>query len=313
MKRSENDTWDLASSVGATATMVAAQRALATRERLIDDRFAEPLVRAVGADFPTRILDGEVDFDQAGTEFTRRFAAETMAVRTRYFDQLFTDAASAGIRQAVILAAGLDARAQRLPWPSGTVVFEVDQPEVIDFKKQVLADMGLVSPAVDHRTVGIDLRDDWPQALLDDGFNPSIPTAWIAEGLLTYLPPHAQDALFDNITELSSPGSRLATEHVPDPTVFSGERAQPMYEQMKAMGSDIEMGDLVFDGVRSSVVDYLTDKGWTVSTLACREAHTVNGFDFPDSDVAAYFSEMSYVTAALPARPGVNPVASQSR
>ena len=56
MMRAEDDTWDLASSVGATATMVAAARAVATRtaDPLITDPFAEPLVRAVGVDFSTR-------------------------------------------------------------------------------------------------------------------------------------------------------------------------------------------------------------------------------------------------------------------
>ena len=215
MARTDNDTWDLASSVGATATMVAAQRALANREGLIDDPFAEPLVRAVGVDFFTRFLDGEIDLAEVGPEFNLRRAAEGMAVRTRFFDRLFIDAAAAGVRQAVILAAGLDARAYRLPWPDGTVVYEVDQPDVIEFKTRTLTDLG-VEPIADRRPVGIDLREDWPKALLEHGFDAGQPTAWIAEGLLIYLPPQAQDKLFDNITELSAPGSRLATEHVPD-------------------------------------------------------------------------------------------------
>ena len=123
------------------------------------------------------------------------------------------------------MAAGLDARAYRLPWPDGTVVFEVDQPDVIEFKTKTLAELG-AKPTADRRTVAIDLRDDWPQALLDTGFNPNSPTAWIAEGLLIYLPPQAQDLLFDNINELSAPGSRLATEHIPDSSMFGDERSQ---------------------------------------------------------------------------------------
>ncbi len=142
MARSDNDSWDLASSVGATATMVAAQRVLANREGLIDDPFAEPLVRAVGLDFFTRALDGEIDLEDVDPRFSLRRSAEGMAVRTRHFDGLFTDAAAAGVRQAVILASGLDARAYRLPWPDGTTLYEVDQPEVIDFKSKTLADLG---------------------------------------------------------------------------------------------------------------------------------------------------------------------------
>ncbi len=127
MPRTDNDTWDLASSVGSTATMVAAQRVLSNREGLIDDPYAEPLVRAVGLDFFVRMLDGEIDpaeFEQLDPRFNLRRAAEGMAVRTRHFDRLFTAAAAAGVRQAVILAAGLDARAYRLPWPDGTTVYE---------------------------------------------------------------------------------------------------------------------------------------------------------------------------------------------
>lgn len=188
MARTEGDSWDLASGVGATATMVAAQRALSNREGLIDDPFAEPLVRAVGLDFFVQALDGEIQHEDVDPAFNMRRAAEGMTVRTRWFDKLFTDAAAAGVRQAVILAAGLDARAYRLAWPDGTTVYELDQPEVIEFKSKTLADLG-AQPTADRHTVAIDLRDDWPKALRDNGFDPSQPTAWIAEGLLIYLPP----------------------------------------------------------------------------------------------------------------------------
>src|ERR1700758_3832246 len=201
--RTEGDSWDLASSVGATATMVAASRALASQgpEPLLDDQFAEPLVRAVGHDFFTRMVDGEIDLSQDDFPFTERQRREQIAVRTRFFDNFFLDAAGAGIRQAVILAAGLDARAYRLPWPAGTVVFEVDQPEVIAFKTKTLAELG-ATPTADRRAVGIDLREDWPAALRSIFFDTAAPTAWIAEGLLVYLPPHAQDRLLDNVTAL---------------------------------------------------------------------------------------------------------------
>jgi len=237
MPRTDNDTWDLASSVGATATMVAAQRALANREGLIEDPFAEPLARAVGMDFFSRALDGEIELEEVDPEFNLRRAAEGMAVRTRWFDKLLTDAAAADVRQAVILAAGLDARAYRLPWPDGTTVYELDLPEVIDFKTKTLAGQG-AKPTADRRTIAIDLRNDWPKALLDNGFDPQQPTAWIAEGLLIYLPPEAQDLLFDRINELSAAGSRVATEHIQDMSMFSDERSRRITERMKKYGSD---------------------------------------------------------------------------
>jgi methyltransferase (TIGR00027 family) len=298
MARTEGDSWDLASSVGATATMVAAQRALGHREKLIDDSFAEPLVRAVGVDLFTRMLDGDLDLTVVDPAFTQRRAAEGMAIRTRFFDGMFLDAAAAGVRQAVILAAGLDARAYRLPWPDGTVVYEVDQPEVIQFKTTTLDGIG-AAPTATHRTVSIDLRDDWPKALKDSGFDPTQPTAWSAEGLLIYLPSDAQDKLFDNITALSAPGSRLSTEHVPDLTAFTDGRSQRMTDKLKQLGSDIEMADLVYPGERSHVVEYLAARGWDVSVLPMREAYALNGFDFPDDEMTAMMADLSYVGAVL--------------
>jgi methyltransferase (TIGR00027 family) len=231
-----------------------------------------------------------------------------MAVRTRFFDQMFLDATgaapaatsvtAAGVRQAVILAAGLDARGYRLPWPHGTVVYEVDQPEVIEFKTRTLASIG-AEPTATHRSVAIDLRADWPKALADSGFDPTQPTAWSAEGLLIYLPPEAQDKLFDNITSLSAPGSWLATEHVPDISAFSDERAKRLTERMKQFGTDIEMADLVYQGERSHVVDYLAAHGWDVSVLTMRAAHEANGFEFPDDEITAMFADLSYVSAVL--------------
>jgi O-methyltransferase involved in polyketide biosynthesis len=165
MPRTHDDSWDLASSVGATATMVATSRALASRgpEPLLDDPFAEPLVRAVGLAPFIRILDGEVSLED-DPMLNRQTRTEQMAVRTRFFDDFFTTAAQTGVRQAVILASGLDTRAYRLPWPDGTTVYEIDQPEVIEFKTSTLAGLG-ATPTAELRPIAIDLRDDWPAAL----------------------------------------------------------------------------------------------------------------------------------------------------
>jgi methyltransferase (TIGR00027 family) len=174
MARTDDDTWDLTTSVGATATGVAVGRALAGRgaNALIDDPFAEPLVRAVGVDFFTRLATGELDPAEVdgGAGWGMAEMAAMMAVRTKLIDDFFTDAAASGIRQAVILASGLDARAYRLGWPAGTTVYEIDQPEVIGFKTRTLQDIGAI-PTAQRRTVAIDLRQDWPAALRDAGFD----------------------------------------------------------------------------------------------------------------------------------------------
>jgi methyltransferase (TIGR00027 family) len=214
MARTDKDTWDLASSVGATATAVAASRAIASQnpDALLNDQWADPLVRAVGIDTFVKLIDWEIG-QTDGPPLNRRAMKEQIAVRTRFFDDFFGRATESGIRQAVILASGLDTRAYRLPWPPETVVYEIDQPQVITFKTRTLADLG-AEPNAQRVTVAIDLREDWPTALVDAGFDARQPTAWSAEGLLVYLPPDAQDRLFDNIAALSAPGSRIATEHM---------------------------------------------------------------------------------------------------
>src|SRR5271168_1193104 len=166
MPRAHDDDWDLASSVGATATMVASGRAMATKDPrgLINDPFAEPLVRAVGIDFFIKMMDGDLDAIDNASPMPMRALIDGMAVRTKYFDDYFTNATGAGVRQVVILASGLDSRAYRLPWPAGTVIYEVDQPQVIDFKTTTLAGIG-AEPTATRHTVPIDLRADWPGAL----------------------------------------------------------------------------------------------------------------------------------------------------
>jgi methyltransferase (TIGR00027 family) len=297
--RTDGDTWGPGSSVGATATMVATSRAVASQgpDALLDDPFADPLVRAVGLAPFVDILDGKINFDDDPL-LNRKAATEQMVVRTRFFDDFFTGAAEDGVRQAVILASGLDTRAYRLRWPAGTVVYEIDQPQVIEFKTQTLADLG-ANPTAERRAIGIDLRDDWPAALREAGFDVTQPTAWSAEGLLPYLPPEAQDRLFDNITALSAPGSRLATEHVPDPNAFSHERLQQIGERWRRAGFDLNAADLFYQGERSVVVDYLTTHGWRVAAHAARELYARNGFEFPEDEMTAAFGDMSYVAATL--------------
>ncbi len=296
--RRDGDSWSLASSVGATATMVAASRALASQgpDALLDDPLADPLVRAVGLDPFIRIIDGDATFEDDPL-LNRKTRVQQIAVRTRFFDDFFTRATGDGIRQAVILASGLDTRPYRLRWPAGTVVYEIDQPRVIDFKTTTLAGLG-AQPTADRRAVGIDLREDWPAALRDSGFDVTQPAAWSAEGLLPYLPPDAQDRLFDHITALSAPGSRLATEHVPDPNAFTDERLQAITERWQRAGFDLDAADLFYRGERSVVVDYLTGHGWQVTAHPARGLYERHGFEFPE-EVTTAFGDLSYVDATL--------------
>jgi methyltransferase (TIGR00027 family) len=296
MSRTDTDSWDLASSVGATATMVAAARALASREpdALIDDPFAADLVRAVGVDFFTRLVDGEIPLTDLHGD-SPRLMANVVAVRTRFFDDFFVDADVAGIRQAVIVASGLDSRPYRLPWSAGTVVYEIDQPQVIEFKTTTMTSIG-ATPTAERRTVAVDLREDWPAALRHSGFDESQPTAWSAEGLLAYLPPDAQDRLFDNITALSAPGSRLATEYHPDAGAAIAERTKQAADQWREHGFDVDLSQLFYAGERREVTDYLTGHGWQVATRTRPEVFAGYGREFPVThDVAPLSTSLAVI------------------
>ena len=308
MPRTDNDTWDLATSVGATATMVAAARAIATNadNPLIEDRFAEPLVRAVGVDFFTRWISGDlvvadVDDHESGWKLEHMPAA--MAARTRFFDSFFHAATEAGIRQAVILASGLDARAYRLGWPADMTVFEVDQPQVIEFKATTLAKLG-AAPQAELRTVAVDLRNDWPKALAEAGFDKSQPTAWIAEGLFGYLPPEAQDRLLDNITVLSADGSRLACEAIPDMSEVDTEKAQEMMSRATAKwrehGFDLEFGELGYQGERNDVANYLDNLGWRSNGIRMSELLADSGLDaMPQTNDSVSVADTIYYSSVL--------------
>ncbi len=181
--RTDGDTWDIVTGVGLTALGVATFRALesAAPSPLIQDAYAELFVRAAGEPKFMDILADPPTL--AGAPLVPGF----MGIRTKFFDEFFLSAGANGITQAVILAAGLDTRAYRLDWPPGTIVYEIDQPDVLEFKNRVLAEHS-ATPRTEHRTVAVDLRSDWPAALAAAGADPAAPTAWSAEGLLPYLP-----------------------------------------------------------------------------------------------------------------------------
>ena len=304
MGRTDNDTWDLATSVGATATMVASGRARATRAALIDDRFAEPLVRAVGVDFFTRWAGGELDsadVDVPDAPWGMQRMTDILAARTRYIDTFFSEAqeagGTAGIRQVVILATGLDARGYRLPWAPGTTVFEVDQPQVIEFKTGTIGALG-AEPTADVRAVAIDLRHDWPSALREAGFDSGQPAAWAAEGLLGFLPADAQDRLLDNITALSADGSRLVAE------VFlnSAANVQALNDatlRWRERGLDVELENLGFPGDRNDVATYLGERGWRVVPTPLNQLLADNGLPLQSSDPEAPFARNYFCTAVL--------------
>ncbi|QLL07784.1 class I SAM-dependent methyltransferase [Mycobacterium vicinigordonae] len=270
--RSHDDTWDIRTSVGTTAVMVAAARAVETEQpdALIRDPYAKLLVTSANAGV---LWEAMLDPDVAAKVATLDPEAAAMvqhmrgyqAVRTNFFDTFFADAVAAGIRQVVILASGLDSRAYRLDWPAGTTVFEIDQPQVLEYKSTTLAQSG-ATPSADRRAVAVDLRQDWPAALRQAGFDPAVPTAWLAEGLLMYLPGEAQDRLFAQVGELSAQGSRIAAETAAN---HADERRQQMRERFRKVAEEIgleetvDVGELMYrDENRAPLADWLNDHGW---------------------------------------------------
>jgi methyltransferase (TIGR00027 family) len=272
--RTDNDSWDIATSVGSTAVMVAAARAAETASEnpLIRDQFAGPLISTpelhnlLSKMSATWTSDPEIENIYQGM-------VDYQAARTHFFDGYFAAAAAAGIRQNVILAAGLDSRAYRLDWPAGTTVYEVDLPKVLEYKSATLAAHG-AQPTAIRREVAADLRRDWPTALRDNGFDPAQPTAWLAEGLLLFLPGAAQDRMFSDIVALSAAGSRIAVEvwSVDAAAKDALEKQRERVEELRERLGDenvFDPGDLWYqDDDRSDPADWFAARGWRTARTA---------------------------------------------
>jgi methyltransferase (TIGR00027 family) len=259
--RSDDDQWDIVSGVGYTALMVAGWRAVhaVTPDPLADDPYAKAFIAASADQYWNGQLADPPSSENA-TTFPRLYG-----VQTRFFDDFFVAATADGIRQAVIVAAGLDSRAYRLAWPAGTTVFEVDQPKVLDFKTRVLADHGAEPTAV-RKAVAADLRDDWTLALRAAGFDAGRLAAWSVEGLLPYLTGAAQNALFTHIGELSAPGSRVGVGALGS-RLDSGQLSEleAKYPGVN-MAGDVDFSALTYDD-GTDTADWLSQHGWTVDPV----------------------------------------------
>ena len=237
--RSEGDTWDITTSVGSTALFVATARALEAQkpDPLAVDPYAEVFCRAVGG-HAADVLDGkEPDHELKTPDWGEHFV-NFQGARTRYFDEYFRRAADAGVRQVVILAAGLDSRAYRLDWPAGTTIFEVDQPQVLALKQDRL---GGVVPTCTRIVVPANLADDWPAAVVAQGFRPDAPTAWLAEGLLPYLDEALVRRLLARVDKLSAPGSTLLTDVI-GKTLLEAPQLRPMLDFVRGLGAPWTFG-----------------------------------------------------------------------
>ena len=282
--RSDNDSWDITTSVGATALMVAAARALEARKPhpLAVDPYAEVFCRAAGGQWAD-VLDGKPTENMLATgDFGTHFV-DFQGARTRFFDDYFTQAAAAGVRQVVILAAGLDSRAYRLQWQPGTVVYELDQPQVLEFKADVLSAYGAVATA-DRVQVAVDLRDDWPSALTAAGFDPSAPAAFIAEGLMIYLPAAVQGELFTAIDALAAPGSHVAIEEGEPMPAVAWEAAKAAEA---AQGGENSFFQLIYNERFATADDWFGSRGWDAVRTPLADQISKLGRPLPDEGTQA--------------------------
>lgn len=249
---STHEQWDVVSSVGFTALAVAAGRAFehGRDDRIVEDPYAAALVEAAASpEFQAGAADG----------LSQRMMSDYVGVRSRFFDEFFLRATAAGARQVVILASGLDTRAFRLAWPRGVRVFEIDQPKVLEFKEDSLQRAGAQHGAEWH-PLPVDLRDDWAGTLREAGFDVGVPTAWLAEGLLPYLPAAAEAQLLETVHRFSAPGSRIAVEAFGDVRNIVDD--QDFGRMSQEWGMD--PADLLSYESRPDSGGELEKKGWSV-------------------------------------------------
>ncbi|WP_216893585.1 SAM-dependent methyltransferase [Nocardia alni] len=288
--RSDTDNWDITTSVGSTALFVAAARALAGRQQdpLAVDRLADGFLRAAGGEWaqlidePDRVRDHPLLSPDFGLPFQDHIAA-----RTRYFDAYMRDAREHGIRQVVILAAGLDTRAYRLSCLEGATVYELDRAPVLEFKRDTLGAAG-ITPLADRHEVAVDLREEWLEALRDSGFDASLATAWLLEGLLIYVTPEAQDRLFATIASAGVRHSRVAVEQMmPLPREVYQELTTPEEVDGEVAETQGDWARMIYNDPRSDAAQWFSDNGWYAERVELLDYLRAQGRAAPDPVVVS--------------------------
>ncbi|KUL38205.1 SAM-dependent methyltransferase [Streptomyces sp. NRRL F-4489] len=252
-----------------TALLVAASRAIETHrpDSLAQDPYAEHFVRAAPATAHWPVRPHQTPGGDANPLWGR--FARYFGLRTRVLDDFLLRAAhTGGVRQVVLLGAGLDTRAYRLDWPAGCTVYEIDRAGVLAFKHTVLDALPATPstarvPRAARVPVPCDLRADWAGALTAAGFDPDEPTAWLAEGLLFYLPPAAETRLIATVDRLSAAGSTLAYEAKLEKNLLA-YRDSPLYTATRSQ-IGIDLLSLFSTEPRPDSAGHLASTGWSTA------------------------------------------------
>ncbi|MBH0774907.1 SAM-dependent methyltransferase [Nocardia sp. NEAU-351] len=218
-------------------------------DRLYDDPLARAFVDAARPSFASGEPERWGRVEALAEKF---FEGRTMAVRV--VDDGVAAAVAGGCAQVVILGAGLDTRAYRMALPSTVTVFELDLPELFAFKEPVLAAVGAIPICVRHAVVA-DLRDEWPGALVANGFSAEVPTVWVDEGVLGYLSRSAAVRVVERLTEWSAPGS------VFDIGRFDADSQADRYDELRTLVRG-ERAEPARGGLGPDVEDLLAGLGW---------------------------------------------------
>lgn len=242
--------------VGQTALFTAWMRQLESERP--DGLFRDPLAAAMLSALAEDPVLAEVAEVIKQTHNSAAGFPTYFAVRTRFLDDEILAGVGVGIRQVVTLAAGVDGRTVRLALPAGTRWFEVELPEMTQFKDALIARSGLPL-ACERHGVAADLREDWQSQLRAAGFDPRQPTVWLVEGLLMYLTDTAGESLLAGLTELSAPGSRLMLEHLK--AAMLQEEGRPVRERVEEQGAK-------WLSARDDLEEWLGGHGWRARVYA---------------------------------------------
>jgi methyltransferase (TIGR00027 family) len=271
------DSIEIFSGPAVTALGLAASRTVESNrpDRLINDPLARVFFEAAGMNLPMRLGWPEPGEKVTDTERLHLHGSRYIGLRTRFYDDLLLRAAHSGLRQGVLIGAGLDTRAFRLPLPTDFHLLELDHMALLDWKRTVIEAQG-ATPTCCRSWIGADLREDWTAHVTRCGFDAAQPAAFIAEGLLPYLNPEQQRRLLAQVDALAATGSVLAADRIVGDPHAAGRVAS------LSRRSGLDMTQLLASGENNDIERVLGDRGWELCETPVADLAAAYGRDLAD-------------------------------